>query len=122
MSKKWIAIPLIGIFIFILLTTAWDHWGPPKSATHFIVQAPSHSHHIMPAPPHCFSLHDVYDASAHSFNIVPSVNKNVLSRSSIVTGSLFTTRNLSNFYDRPPPLAPPVLAVPLFQLYHNLRI
>ncbi|MDE2026959.1 MAG: hypothetical protein KGJ11_00280 [Candidatus Omnitrophica bacterium] len=124
MQKKLTAITVISIFVFILFTTAWDYW-PSKSGHHTVPVSKAsfiNGSQFKAAPPECHSLHDVYEASNYVFNASPQVSKNVLPSVPVVVIHSFLIKKSVNLYDRPPPLASSPSAVPLFQLYCNLRI
>jgi len=122
MGRQWTILSLIGSFLFILMTTAWDYC-PPKPGHHLAVQISSiYDNQYKAAHPPCTSLKDAYEVLSHVFNITPSVVKNILPPPLWTVGPSFPIKNLSNLYDRPPPLVFSSSAVPLFQLYRNLRI
>jgi len=122
MVRQWTILSLIGSFLFTLMTTAWDYC-PPKPGHHFTTQISSiYDNQFKAAHPPCTSLKDAYEVLSHVFNITPSVVKNILPPSSVTVSHSSSIKILSNLYDRPPPLAPPPPAVPLFLLHCNLRI
>lgn len=122
MQKKLTAIAVISIFVFMLFTTAWDYC-PPKPGHHAtFLTSFINGIQFKAAHPPCTSLKDVYEVLSRAFNVTPSIVKNILPPPSVTVGPVFSIKILSNLYDRPPPLVSPPLAVPLFQLYCNLRI
>jgi len=122
MVKQWTVISVIGIFFFILVTTAWDYCHP-KSGHHLTTQISSiYDNQFKAAHPPCTSLKDVYEVLSRVFNVIPSAVKNILPPPPVTVDPSFLIKNLSNLYDRPPPLALLPSVVSLFQLYCNLRI
>lgn len=122
MLKKLITLIISSAFIFILVMTAWDYW-PSKSGHHTAFSTSViKGNQFKAAEPQCHSLHDAYEVLSRALNVAPSVAKNILPPPPVVVRPSFSIRILSNLYDRPPPLASPPSAVPLFQLYCNLRI
>ncbi len=122
MIKRWTVLGLIGSFIFIIVTTAWDYC-PPKQGHHAIFSTSAiNGNQLKAAHPPCTSLKDAYEVLSSAFNVPSSVVKNILPPPSVTVSHSFSIKKLFNLYDRPPPLAPPSSAVPLFQLYCNFRI
>jgi len=122
MVRQWTIFSLIGSFLFTLMTTAWDYC-PPKPGHHFATQISSiYDNQFKAAHPPCTSLKDAYEVLSRAFNVTSSVVKNILPPPSATVGPSLSIKNLSNFYDRPPPLSSPPSAIPLFLLYCNFRI
>jgi len=122
MIKRWTVLGLIGSFIFIIVTTAWDYC-PPKQGHHAIFSTSAiNGNQLKAAHPPCTLLKDAYEVLSRAFNVTRMVTKNISPSPSVIVRPSFSIKNLSNLYDRPPPLAPPSSSVPLFQLYCNLRI
>ena len=125
MVKRISVTSIVGVFIFILVMTAWDYCGPqPKQAhldtkvalTQFSQIKFQKAHHP------CASLKSPYDLVS-SFRVSAQEISHSLKLLISLSGKPLILKNDFFASDPSPPFAnPPPQTVPIFQLNSNLRI
>ena len=122
MFKKLIATMVPGVFIFILVMTAWDYCLPKPG--HKNIPSVAQAQGIYFKNPHhpCTSLKDSYEFSTTVSELAPKHLKSISILASIV--SSFPVIHIGFILNNH---SPPVLTffsskVPLYQLNCNLRI
>ena len=122
MFQKVIAGTVVGFFVFVLLTSAWDYCHPDPDTLLFKGQVSLADRQIKKEHHPCASLRDAYVVASQAvINVVFTKHVSLaLSNgriNSVLKDNSFGLSGLSPPLENSPPLS-----VPLFQLHSNLRI
>ena len=122
MLQKIIAGSAVFIFIFVLITTAWDYCRPDPDTLLFKENSVSHGQQIKKPHHPCASLKDAYDVFAASKISHRNIQQDFRDMTSDFPEGSFAG-NSSDFHGLSPPSEnSPPHDLPIFLLYRNLRL
>lgn len=122
MYQRILAGGIVGFFVFILITTAWDYCRPDPDKLLFKDRAAFGENQIKKEHHPCVSLKDAYDVFAAFKVSSGNVQHDLRDLTSDFSAGSFEG-NTSDFHGLSPPFENlPLQNLPIFLLYRNLRL
>jgi len=122
MLQKITAGSAVFIFIFVLITTAWDYCRPDPDTLLLKENSVAHGQQIKKPHHPCASLKDAYDVFAASKVNRGNIHHDFRDMTSDFSAGSFAG-NTSDFHGLSPPFEnSPPHDPPIFLLYRNLRL